>query len=168
MSVGIVRGELDAAGLRAAAASSRDGAAARRMLALALVLEGKKRSEAAHICGMDRQTLPDWIHRYNAEGLAGLSNRHGGGPAPLLNADQRATLKQVVMAGPDPEVDGVVRWRCVDLQRVIEERFKVAMAERTVAKLLHTLGLSRLSPRPVHPKQAGQAQEDFKKTLPPS
>ena len=168
MSVVIVRDELDAAGLRAAAASSRDGAGARRMLALALVLEGEKRAEAARICGMDRQTLPDWIHRYNAEGLAGLSNRHGGGPAPLLTGVQRAELKQIVMAGPDPETDGVVRWRCIDLQRVIEERFAVQMAERTVAKLLHKLGLSRLSPRPVHPKQAAQAQEDFKKTSPPS
>ena len=138
------------------------------MLALALVLEGEKRAEAARICGMDRQTLPDWIHRYNAEGLAGLSNRHGGGPAPLLTGVQRAELKQIVMAGPDPETDGVVRWRCIDLQRVIEERFAVQMAERTVAKLLHKLGLSRLSPRPVHPKQAAQAQEDFKKTSPPS
>jgi len=72
------------------------------------------------------------------------------------------------VAGPDPETDGVVRWRCIDLQRVIEERFAVQMAERTVAKLLHKLGLSRLTPRPVHPRQAAQAQEDFKKALSPS
>ena len=165
MSVGIVRDELDAAGLRAAASASRDGPAARRMPALALVLEGEKRAEAARICGMDRQTLPDWIHRYNAHGLDGLSNRHGGGPAPLLTAAQQADLKEIVIAGPDPETDGVVRWRCVDLQRVIAERFKVTMAERTVAKLLHKLGLSRLTPRPIHPKQVAWAQEDFKKAL---
>lgn len=165
MSVGILRDELDATGLRAAAAASRDGCAARRMLALALVLEGEKRAQAARICGMDRQTLPDWIHRYNAHGLDGLTNRHGGGPAALLSTVQQAALKEIVMAGPDPEVDGVVRWRCVDLQRVIKERFKVTMAERTVAKLLHKLGLSRLTPRPVHPRQVAQAQENFKKAL---
>jgi len=55
MAVGIVRDDLDAGGLRAAAAASRDGAAARRMLALALVVEGVDRTTAARTCGMDRQ-----------------------------------------------------------------------------------------------------------------
>ncbi len=164
MATAVTRDNLDAAGLRAAAAASRDGAAARRMLALALVLEGESRTDAARVCGMDRQTLRDWVHRYNAEGLAGLIDRHGGGAARLLDDGQRAELRQIVLAGPDPEVDGVVRWRCVDLQRVIGERFAVTIAERTVAKLLHELGLSRLSARPRHPKQEARAQEDFKKT----
>lgn len=164
MAIGIARDDLDAAGLRAAALVSRDSAAPRRMLALALVLEGVDRRTAARTCGMDRQTLRDWVHRYNEAGLAGLLNRHGGGPAPLLTATQKDELKQIVMAGPDLAKDGVVRWRCVDLQRLIEERFKVTMAERTIAKLLHALGLSRVTPRPRHPKQAPQAQEDFKKT----
>jgi len=163
MAIGILRNDLDAAGLRAAAAASRDSSAARRMLALALVVEGVDRTTAARTCGMDRQTLRDWVHRYNEGGLAGLSNRHGGGPAQLLTPAQKDELKQIVLAGPDLAKDGVVRWRCVDLQRVIKERFKVTMAERTVAKLLHALGLSRLTPRPRHPKQAPQAQEDFKK-----
>ena len=137
MAIGIVRNDLDAAGLRAAASASRDSSAARRMLALALVVEGVDRTTAARTCGMDRQTLRDWVHRYNEGGLAGLSNRHGGGPAQLLTPAQKDELKQIVLAGPDLAKDGVVRWRCVDLQRVIKERFKVTMAERTVAKLLH-------------------------------
>lgn len=82
----------------------------------------------------------------------------------MLTAAQKAELKLIVKAGPDLAKDGVVRWRCVDLQRVIEERFQVTMAERTIAKLLHALNLSRLTPRPVHPKQAPDAQETFKKT----
>ena len=168
MAIGVTRGDLDAAGLRAAASACRDGSAARRMLALALVLAGESRTAAARVCGMDRQTLRDWVHRYNAEGLEGLTNRHGGGPARLLDAGQRGEFRQIVLAGPDPETDGVVRWRCVDLQRVIGERFAVTIAERTVGKLLHELGLSRLTPRPRHPKQDADAQEDFKKTSRPS
>ena len=168
MAIALMRDDLDAAGLRAAASACRDGAAARRMLALALILDGASRTAAAKVCGMDRQTLRDWVHRYNTEGLAGLSNRHGGGAAALLTAAQKAELKQIVLAGPDPETDGVVRWRCVDLQRVIDERFAVTMAERTVAKLLHALGLSRLSPRPRPPKQDAGVQEEYKKTLLPS
>ncbi len=74
MAVAITRTELDAAGLRDAATRNKDAAASRRMLALALVLEGRNRTEAARAAGMDRQTLRDWVHRYNAEGIAGLSD----------------------------------------------------------------------------------------------
>ena len=68
----ITRVDLDASGLRLAARRSSSVAASRRMLALALVLEGKSRTEAAQAAGMDRQTVRDWVHRYNEEGLAGL------------------------------------------------------------------------------------------------
>ena len=116
VAIAITRTELTAAELRAAAAKSRDAQAARRMLALALVLEGVDRKTAAETCGMDRQTLRDWVHRYNAEGLAGLSN-HRGAPRPRrLDPGQVAELVSWLEAGPDPAVDGVVRWRRQDLQ----------------------------------------------------
>ena len=70
VAIRITRTELSAAELRAVAARSRDAQAARRMLAVALVLEGADRTTAAETCGMDRQTLRDWVHRYNAEGPA--------------------------------------------------------------------------------------------------
>ena len=69
-AIAITRNDHDAAGFRRAAAASRDADAARRMLALALVLEGASRADAARACGMDRQTLRDWVHRYNDESLA--------------------------------------------------------------------------------------------------
>ena len=72
-AVGITRVDLTAAELRAAAAREKDGSAARRMLALAMVLDGTDRKSAAETCGMDRQTLRDWVHRYNADGLARLA-----------------------------------------------------------------------------------------------
>ena len=134
------------------------------MLALALVLEGVERKTSAETCGMDRQTLRDWAHRYNAEGLAGLLNRRSAGPSPLLNPDQKAALAQMVREGPDLGADGVARWRRVDLKRRIEARFGVAMHERTVGKQLAALGFRRLSVRPQHPKSDPEAQEAFKKT----
>lgn len=166
MTVGIAWDELDAAGLRKAAARSRDARAARRMLALAMVLEGTDRKSAAEACGMDRQTLWDWVHRYDAEGLAGLSDRRAPGPSPRLSAAQRAKLAAIVGAGPDPAVDGVARWRRVDLQRVLRERFGVAMHERTVGKQLAAMGFRRLSVRPHHPRPDVEAQEAFEKTSP--
>ena len=96
VAVGITRMELDAAGLRRAASRSRDAATARRMLALALALEGKSRVEAAQSAGMDRQTLRDWVHRYNDAGLAGLRDRHGGGTRPLLSPAQETEVAECV------------------------------------------------------------------------
>ena len=166
MAVAVTRTDLSARELRAAASKAKDAKAARRMLAIALVLEGVDRRTAAETCGMDRQTLRDWVHRYNAEGLEGLSDRRSGGPAPRPNPAQKAELARMVRAGPDPAVDGVVRWRRVDLQRVIEARFGVVMHERTVGKQLAALGFRRLSVRPQHPKSDPQAQDAFKKTSP--
>ena len=164
--VGITREEHSAADLRCAAARCRDGAASRRMLALALVKDGGSRAEAARSCGMDRQTLRDWVHRYNAGGLAALSDRWGGGCKPRLNQVQRARLVELVRSGPDLAVHGVVRWRRIDLARVIAAEFDVTLAERTIGKLLRALGFSRISARPHHPEHDGAAQDAHKKTLP--
>jgi transposase len=150
--------------LRQLAAKAKEAAVVRRLLALALLLEGKSRTEAATQTGMQRQTLRDWVHRYNAEGVAGLASRVGPGPAPLLSDQQMAELRALVVAGPDPERDGVVRWRCVDLREQIIRRFSVSFHERRVGKLLRKLRLTQLQPRPYHPKKDAAAQEAFKKT----
>src|SRR4051794_26837873 len=84
MTIAITRHGPGAGELRREAARCRDARAARRMLALALVLEGSSREEAARAAGMDRQTLRDWVHRYNAEGLAGLRDRPRSGRRPRL------------------------------------------------------------------------------------
>ena len=160
----ITRRDLTAADLRAAAGKCRDAKAARRMLALALVLAGVDRTRAAETCGMDRQTLRDWVHRYNAEGLPGLSDRWKGVRVPYLAPAQMAELGAWGEAGPDPERDGVVRWRRQDLQRRIAMVFGVEVHERTVGKYLAALGYRRLSVRPQHPKSDPDAQVAFKKT----
>jgi transposase len=166
MTVSITRDDLTSEELRQRAGRTKDAAAARRMLALALVLEGWSRAEAAKQCGMDRQTLRDWVHRYNAAGLSGLCNRaHGGGAMPRLSAEQQAQLAEWVTAGPDLAKDGVVRWRLVDLQAKIATTFKVHLHERSIGKLVHRLGFSRVSVRPRHPQADLAEQEGHKKTL---
>jgi transposase len=166
VAIAIIRTDLTAAALRAAATKSRDARAARRMLALALVLEGVDRKTAAQTCGMDRQTLRDWVHRYNAEGLAGLSNQRGAPRSRRLDPGQLSVIAGWLEAGPDPAVDGVVRWRRHDLKRRIADRFGVELHERTVGKYLTALGYRRLSVRPRHPKTDPEAQEAFKKSSP--
>ncbi len=162
-AIAITRRELTAAELRAAAGRTKDARAARRMLAIALVVEGADRTTAAQTCGMDRQTLRDWVHRYNAAGLAGLANRAAPARPRRLTPAQMAEVAGWVEAGPDPARDGVVRWRRPDLARRIEAAFGVAVHERTVGKYLAALGYRRLSVRPRHPKADPAAQEVFKK-----
>jgi transposase len=162
-AVEVTRRDLTASELRAEAGKTRDARAARRMLALALVLEGSDRSSAARTCGMDRQTLRDWVHRYNSEGLAGLANRRASARPRQLAPAQMAELAAWVEAGPDPERDGVVRWRRQDLARRIAGAFGVEVHERTVGKYLAALGYRRLSVRPRHPKADPAAQDAFKK-----
>ncbi len=163
--VAVTREESSAAELRQGAAGCGDSRVACRMLAIAHVLDGRSRTEAAQLCGMDRQTLRDWVHRYNADGVEGLSNRTSPGRPAALDPEQMARLKVLVLAGPDRAKHGVVRWRCSDLQDVIEAEFKVELHERTVGKLLRKLRLTRLQPRPCNPKRDLDAQEAFKKTV---
>ena len=128
------------------------------------MLEGASRTEAARICGMDRQTLRDWVHRYNAEGLAGLLDRPRPGRPPRLSPAQEAELARLVEAGPDSPVQGVVRWRRVDLHAHDRGRFGVELPERTVGKLLGRLGFTRLSVRPRTRSRrggAGGVQKNF-------
>lgn len=169
MTVAITREELKSEDLRRAAAETRDAKAARRMLAIALVLEDWSREDAAEACAMDRQTLRDWVHRYNESGLDGLVDRpRRNGPPPLLSAEQQAKVAGWVEQGPDLERDGVVRWRCVDLQQRIRQEFKVELHERTVGKLLRKLKFRRISVRPRHPQTQPEAQAVFKRSSPPS
>ncbi len=160
----IVRADHTSAELRALSKRCPDGAQVRRMLALAMILDGRSRTEAAAMNGMDRQTLRDWVHRYNACGIGGLKSRRHPGRAPLLTPLQKAELLDIVVAGPDPELHGVVRWRCVDLQAEVERRFSVKVHVNTIGVWLHDLGLTRLQPRPVHPKKDPEAEATFKKT----
>ena len=163
-AVSISRLDLTALELRKAASGEKNSAAARRILAL--VLDGVNRKTAAETCGMDRQTLRDWVHRYNAAGLAGLRNLKSPGPGSKLTARQQAELAELVEAGPDPAVHGVVRWRRVDLRDELQRRFGVALHERSVGKILTKLGYRKLSVRPRHPQADEEVQETFKKTSP--
>ena len=125
--------------------------------------EGKTRTEAARIGGMDRQTLRDWVHRFNAEGPEGLINRTSPGAPAKLDDAQRAWLADIVERGPIPAVHGVVHWRAKDLVALIWQAFSISLSEDVVWKELRRLGFRHLSARPRHHAQDPQAIEDFKK-----
>jgi transposase len=161
-----IEGKWTASELRRLAASSKHANQSRRLLSLAAVLDGMNRTEAARIGGMDRQTLRDWVHRFNERGPEGLKDDWDRDRPRRLTAAQQAELESLVETGPDRAVHGVVRWRRVDLQALIAERFGVEYHERTIGKLLKHLGFSHISARPRHPAQDTGTITAFKKTSP--
>jgi len=148
--------------LRALARRERDGRVSARLLALANALDGMSRDEAARAAGMDRQTLRDWVHRYNAAGLEGLRDRPRPGRPCALDEGRQAALKGLILRGPKRERDGCVAWRARDLCALVERRFAVHYGESGMLKLLKGLDLSWQKARPIHPEADPKAQERFK------
>src|SRR5688500_17556738 len=131
-----VRRNFSAGELRRLAGATRNANQSRRLLSLAGVLDGMNRAQAARIGGMDRQTLRDWVHRFNAHGPDGLKDSWSKGNPPRLSADQQAELAQLVETGPDRVVHGVVRWRRIELIRLNAARLGEVYIERTVGQIL--------------------------------
>ena len=150
--------------LRKLAKAEEDGRVARRLLAIANALDGMDRKAAAETAGMDRQTLRDWVIRYNEHGIDGLLDCWGRGRPPRLAPDEQAELYAIVLAGPDPEKDGICAYTREDLVRICEQRFGKTMHCATMGRLLRSMGLSRQKARPSHPRKDPASQEAFKKS----
>src|SRR5215469_5116667 len=146
--IAITRTDMSAAALRAVAKRCKDAKQAARILALAMVLDGFSREDAARLCGMDRQTLRDWVHRYNKEGLDGLADRVRSGRPASLSWVEQGKVASWVEEGADLARDGVVRFRRADLRDRIAAEFGVSLHERSVGKLLRRLDYRHLTPKP--------------------
>src|SRR5699024_3344823 len=160
-----LRNDYDATQLRQLAQEADEPAQVRRLLALACVYDGMRRDQAARQNAMQAQTLCDWVHAFNAKGPEGLKSTPLPGRPRKLSPAQRQAIAQLVDDGPDPEVDGVARWRRADIQAIIERRYGVRLAVTTVGRLLKELGFAHVSARPRHPKQEPAQPEAFKKNI---
>ena len=161
-----IRRDISSVVLRKKALQEKDGRVTARLLAIANALDGMSREDAARQAGMTRQTLRDWVIRYNAKGVEGVRDAPKGHAKRALTPEQEEKLSALVMQGPDGARGALVRWRRIDLREVIRQEFGVDYHERSVGKILRRLGFVRLSVRPLHPEADIQAQETFKKTLP--
>jgi len=161
-----MRDDYSADELLGLARTCQNGAQARRLMSLAAVSEGKSRLEAARVGLMDRQTLRDWVIRFNNEGPEGLIDHKSSGRKSKLTDEQKSQLALFVEEGPGDHIPGLMRWRCVDLAALVNERFGVDYHPATIARILHKLDYSHISARPQHPKQDEEVIETFKKTSP--
>jgi transposase len=161
-----VRADYTSGEVRRLAKRAKDAGQARRLLAIAAVLDGASREEAAKIGGMDRQTLRDWVIRFNEQGPEGLINKPSPGAPGRLTDDHKAFLVRLIDEGPIPAIHGVVRWRACDLIMQLHEEFGLSVSDDTIYRALKELGFSHVSARPKAYKQDPDAMEAFKKTLP--
>ena len=150
--------------LRKLAKAEANPRVARRLLAIANALSGMSRKGAAEAAGMDRQTLRDWVIRYNGHGLDGLYDCWGDGRPPRLEPQEQAELIRIVLAGPNPEADGISAFTREDLARICETRFGKSFHPASMGRLLKRLGFSRQKARPSHPKKNPAEAEAFKKS----
>ena len=150
--------------LRKLAKAEADTRVARRILAIANALDGMSREEAARSAGMDRQTLRDWVLRYNEHGIDGLADRWGDGRPPTFDEQEQAELMLIVLDGPDPEASGLSAYTLEDLANICEQRFGKRMHPWSLGRLLKRLGFSRQKTRPSHPQKDPAAQAAFKKS----
>ena len=161
-----LREDFDSTGLRRLARKTKDAGQSRRLLALAEIYDGGRRTDATRIGGVGLQVIRDWVLRFNAGGPGGLIDGKARGQPPKLNDDQRQALARQVEDGPIPAIHGVVRWRLRDLAHWIWEEFRISLDETTVGRELKALGFVKISVRPRHRGQNEFALEDFKKTSP--
>jgi putative transposase len=150
------------ADLRRLARSERVPRAARRMLAIANAMEGMSFTEAARVVGIERQSLCDAAKRYNAEGVAGLYDRPKPGRRRKLEAAQEAKLGEIIVQGPDPEVEGISAYTLEDLTEIVEVEFGVTYHPSSMSRVVRRLGFSRQKARPHHPDKDEAAQAAFR------
>ncbi len=163
-----VRSDYTSADLRYFARRCRDADQVRRVLAVAVILDGGSRSEAAKMAGVTLQIVRDWVLRFNEGGPEGLATRKAPGKASILNDEQRARLAEQVEAGPIPAAHGVVRWRLVDLAQWIWDEFGLSVTRFTLGRELRAMGYKKLSARPRHRGQRAEDIVDFKKASQPA
>ena len=157
-----IRADRTPAVLRKLTKAETDVRVARRLLAIANALSGMNRREAAEAAGRDRQTLRDWVIRYNGHGVDGLSDCWGDGRPPRLEPQEQAELIRIVLAGPDPE-SGLSAYTREDLVRICEARFGKTFHPASLGRLLKRLGFSRQKARPSHPQKDPAQAEAYKR-----
>ncbi len=162
----VLRPDFDAVRLKRLARTSDDADQVRRLLALAAIYDGVSRADAAEIGGVTRQIVRDWVVRFNDGGPAALATRKAPGQPSRLTPEQRLLLAKAVEDGPVLAIDGVVRWRLVDLVQWVWERFAVSISRQTLGRELRAMRYRKLSARPRHHAQAAGAIELFKTASP--
>lgn len=154
--------EMSSSELRAWALAGETVRERKRGLAIAGCLDGMIRVEAGAATDLSDQAVCDAIKRYNTEGVAGLRDRERSGRPSKLTQEQCKELREITVAGPDVEKEGLSSYTRSDLSAIAKARWKIDIAVTTIGRVLRDQGLSRQKARPSHPKKNAEAAEAFK------
>ena len=163
-----VQSDYTSADLQRFARRCRDADQVQRVLALAVILDGGSRSDAAQVACVTLQIVRDWVLKFNEGGLEGLATRKAPGKTSILNDEQRARLAEQVEAGPIPAAHGVVRWRLVDLGQWVWDEFGLSVTRFTLSCELRAMGYRKLSTLPRHHGKRAEDIAAFKKASQPA
>ncbi len=112
--------------------------------------------------------IRDGMLRFKAGGAEALVTRKALAKTPILTDEHRTALAATVEAGPKPDMDGIVRWRLVDLAQGVQEEPDVPVSRQTPGQDLRAIevaiGVAKRSARPQHDAQHDETIEAFNKT----
>lgn len=131
---------------RISRAMSESATRVARAKALLAVAQGLSYTAAAQACGRrSGDAVGQLVERFNREGLAALTPKHGGGAKVQYAAQQRQQILAVAQQQPELEIDGVSQWSLVTLQRRLRasggDEF-TTVSTYTIGQVLHEAGYS--------------------------
>lgn len=140
-----------------------DARVRQRLTGIMHVAQGKTVPIAAQAISLHERKLCNWVHRFNAEGLDGLRDRPRSGRPHQLTEEQKQAFKTRIEAGPT-EADGVIRFRWQEFQAILKKEFgAIYTTPQGVLDVVHSLNLSWITPRQIHPKSDEAKKVEFKK-----
>ena len=136
-----------------------------RLHGVLLVAHGISCREAAGVLGDAPRTVENWIHRFEKDGLAGLTEGERPGRPCRLSPAQIADVEIALRQTPaDSGVKGGGVWDGKTLSRYLEQKFGVELKARQCQRLFRQLGFRLRKPRPLIAQADPQAQATHKKT----
>jgi len=123
--------------------------------------EGDSRASIARTLNVSRRLVNEWISAYLSHGFDGLALKLATGRPPLLNDEEKSTLKKYVLSHAVKPQGGRLMGK--DIQKHIKETYGVKYHIRNIYHLMKELNIVWITSRSKHPKQDLEAQEDFKK-----
>jgi transposase len=136
-----------------------------RLHGVLLVAHGVSCREAASVLGDAPRTVENWVHRFEEEGLAGLTEAERCGRPSRLNPTQLVHVETALRQTPaESGVAGGGVWDGKTLSRYLEQKLGVELKARQCQRLFRQLGFRLRKPRPLIAQADPQAQAAHKKT----
>jgi transposase len=118
-----------------------------RLKGVALYEEGFSPDEIAEVLDRSQRTVEKWIKTARDQGLNALRAKPHAGAAPKLNAQQRADLREHLLAGAQAAGFDTDLWTCPRVRQLIQKLYGVTYHVDYLSCLLRALGFTCQKPQ---------------------